>query len=442
MKIKKIYLYVTSMLVAILLASYGIVMSDKAGQTKRDLDSQYDRAYYDLTMYMNNLEGLLAETIIVSHPENTSDTLEQIWKQADLAEENLGVLPAGQGVFASTSKFLNQLSNLAEASKDALHLKGDVPENYRTELKALHEYAMVLTQDLEEMEPLVSQGTHFWDNYVESDNSGKDNNILSGLDEDLKNVPKIVYDGQYSDHLQKSTPKGLSGEFISSHQAIEFMRAIIEDTGAVAKEIKVTTETEGNIPCYALEITMMDGSKATANISKQGGLLVWYLWNKVSTDDVNITMATAKAYGADFLACLGYENMLPTHGDTVYNSTTGNVITINYCYQQNGVAIYPDLVKLRIDGTDGTIIGVEASGYINCHTNRILDDPKLSIEDVQKYISNDVVINSTTLCVIPTDFGTEILVYELNVKYKDKIYLIYINSQTGKEEDIIIKENS
>ena len=442
MKIRKYYLYISTMLVAILLASYGIVMSDKAEQSKRDLDGQYDRAYYDLTMYMSNVESLLAETMIVSHPDNTSETLEQIWKQADLAQENLSVLPAGQNVFSKTSKFLNQLSNLADSAKEYLIATGDIPESYRNELGKMHEYSMVLSQDLQDLESLVSQGSHFWDNFENEDNAGNDNNLLGNLDRDLKDMPEIVYDGQYSDHLQLAEPKGLQGEQISGDQAIEIMKSILEQTGASPKNVIVSYEIEGKIPAYSIEITMIDGSKATANISKQGGSLIWYLWNKESTDDVNVTMASAMSYGADFLKSIGYEDMVSTHGETVYNSTTGNVITINYCYQQDGVSIYPDLVRLRIDGTDGTIIGVEANGYLNCHTTRTIDSPILSIEDANKYITEDATINSTTLCIIPTDFGTEILTYELNIKYKDKVYLVYINSNTGKEENIVIKENN
>lgn len=442
MKIRKYYLYISTMLVAILLASYGIVMSDKAEQSKRDLDGQYDRAYYDLTMYMSNVESLLAETMIVSHPDNTSETLEQIWKQADLAQENLSVLPAGQNVFSKTSKFLNQLSNLADSAKEYLIATGDIPESYRNELGKMHEYSMVLSQDLQDLESLVSQGSNFWDNFENEDNAGNDNNLLGNLDRDLKDMPEIVYDGQYSDHLQLAEPKGLQGEQISGDQAIEIMKSILEQTGASPKNVIVSYEIEGKIPAYSIEITMIDGSKATANISKQGGSLIWYLWNKESTDDVNVTMASAMSYGADFLKSIGYEDMVPTHGETVYNSTTGNVITINYCYQQDGVSIYPDLVRLRIDGTDGTIIGVEANGYLNCHTTRTIDSPILSIEDANKYITEDATINSTTLCIIPTDFGTEILTYELNIKYKDKVYLVYINCNTGKEENIVIKENN
>lgn len=421
------------------LASYGIVMSDKASQRMKDLDNQYDRAYYDLTSYMDNVEALLAKSIIVSHPENTSETLEQIWKQADLAQENLNTLPAGQHVFAGTSKFLNQLSNLAMSANYALESSGSIPENYKSELISMHQYCMTLVTDLHDMESLINGNSHFWDKFQAKDNAGMEENIFVSMDSHLAQIPEIVYDGQYSDHLTSSTPKGLTGGEVTKEQAMEILRSIIEETGVTSSEIVCTDISEGMIPSYNMEITMDDGSKASASITRQGGMLLWYLWNRDSTAEVNISLAAAQAYGAEFLQAIGYENMIPTHGETIYNSTTGNVITVNYCYEQDGVKVYPDLVKLRIDGTDGTIVGVEANGYLNCHTERTLNDPSVSEAQALEHISDDVTINSIYLAIIPTDYSTEVMVYEVSASYNDKSYLIYINAETGREEEIIVK---
>ena len=186
-------------------------------------------------------------------------------------------------------------------------------------------------------------------------------------------------------------------------------------------------------------IETADGSNANAAITKTGGMLLWYLWGKESTDEINISIAEAQEMGSDFLAAIGFEEMVATHTETVYNSDTGNIITVNYCYEKDGVRYYPDLVKVRIDGTDGTVVGVEARGYINCHSYRDSIEAAISEEDALTYISSDVTVDSISRAVIPTDYGTEKDVYEITVNYMDKTFLVYIDVMTGREERILVK---
>jgi hypothetical protein len=66
------------------------------------------------------------------------------------------------------------------------------------------------------------------------------------------------------------------------------------------------------------------------------------------------------------------------------------------------------------------------------------------INSNQKYrrskrkVSNLVQIGSVKLCVIPTDWKTKLLCYEFKGTVNDTTYLIYINVENGKEENIYI----
>ena len=42
------------------------------------------------------------------------------------------------------------------------------------------------------------------------------------------------------------------------------------------------------------------------------------------------------------------------------------------------------------------------------------------------------------LAVIPTEWQTEILCYEFKGKVEDREFLVYINAETGEEEDILV----
>ncbi len=438
MKFRKVFLYTLATVVTIGLASYAIVMSDRAEQNHRNLNNSYDRAFYDLTSYMDNMEVLLAESMIIANPSNTSITLEEIWRQAYLAQENISQLPMGQSVLSTTSKFLNQLSTMAYAASNSVSSTGEIPESYRSELENMHQYCLSLSEDLHYMEESISDGTLDWGLLGQTIYQGGSSDLISKLGDDLVDIPEIVYDGQYSDHLANSVPKGLKGNDITSEEAVEIMKAILEEAGVETPAVTLMGETDGAIPAYSLGIETADGN-ANAAITKTGGMLLWYLWGKQSTDEVNITTAQAREIGSDFLAAIGYEGMTSTHTETVYNSDTGNIITVNYCYEKEGIKYYPDLINVRIDGTDGTVVGVEARGYINCHSNRNSAEAAISEEEALAYISSEVAADSISRAVIPTDYGTEKDVYEITVNYMDKTFLVYIDAMTGREEKILVK---
>ena len=57
-------------------------------------------------------------------------------------------------------------------------------------------------------------------------------------------------------------------------------------------------------------------------------------------------------------------------------------------------------------------------------------------------MNRDLQISSEGLAIIPTEFQTEILCYEFKGKVDDKEFLVYINAENGREEDILIIINT
>ena len=123
--------------------------------------------------------------------------------------------------------------------------------------------------------------------------------------------------------------------------------------------------------------------------------------------------------------------------ETYYLKEEG-IVTINYAYTENGVVIYPDLIKVKVALDNGEILGMETSGYLNNHTERNLSDVKINKEEAKKTLNKELDIQSEGLAVIPTEWESEILCYEFKGKVEDKEFLVYINAENGREEDILI----
>ena len=130
---------------------------------------------------------------------------------------------------------------------------------------------------------------------------------------------------------------------------------------------------------------------------------------------------------------------------TYYTKQSG-IVTINYAYYQEldgqQVVMYPDLIKVKVALDNGEVLGMESTGYLNSHHERDLAEIKITKEEAKKNINPNLEILSEGLAVIPTEWKTEIFCYEFRGKVQDREFLVYINVETGKEEDILIILNT
>ena len=119
-----------------------------------------------------------------------------------------------------------------------------------------------------------------------------------------------------------------------------------------------------------------------------------------------------------------------------------NIATINFAYHQGDVTIYPDLIKVQVAMDSGDIVGFEAQGYHFSHTLRTIPSPKISQEEARKSLNERLNIINSGMAIIPTDVKTEVLVYEFKGQVDGKEFIVYINAETGNEEDILIVLNT
>ena len=127
---------------------------------------------------------------------------------------------------------------------------------------------------------------------------------------------------------------------------------------------------------------------------------------------------------------------------STYYIDENNIATINFAYTQESVTIYPDLIKVSVAMDNGDIVGFESAGYLFSHEERDIPTPKISIEEAKSKINSDLAPTSSGLAIIPTDVKTEVLTYEFKGKVDNRDFIVYINAETGKEEDILILLNT
>ncbi len=442
-KIKKGYLLAIIGVLVIAVIALGILFYSKQEEYKQASQNSYNMAFYELVDYVQNVETYLAKSLISSTSEHGAETLTNLWREANLAQSYLSMLPIESQELANTEKFLNQVSDYSYSLSRKNIYNEDLSQDDLKNLKDLHNYSVELANTLNQLSEDLNSGRFKWDELTDKgtiafaqqvDNVSKES--FSNLEENFHEYAGLIYDGAFSEHLTSSEKKGLTGEDIEEEQAKQIAEQFIGQDQV--KEISNLGFSENaTIPVYDFSITNQKDENINLSISKKGGHIVYMNSNReVNTE--TISQEDANKLGKEFLNQKGYPNMKETY----YLKQEG-VVTINYAYTQEDVVIYPDLIKVKVALDNGEILGLETSGYLNNHTeSRSLSNIKTTIEQARQTINPDLEIGSEGLAVIPTEWKTEILCYEFKGKVDNREFLVYINAENGREEDVLMITNT
>jgi len=429
--------------VLILLIIMGCIIKyafDKRNENYLYKETTYNMAFDELVYYVQSIENWLAKASISSSSKNGIETLTEISKESELAVSYLSQVPLSTVELTKTAKFLNQLSEYSYSlSRKAINNE-KLSEKDLNNIEMLHDYSVDLKNGLSQMQKDLSDGIINWKDFDEkikaSDYIQEVDNVsmdaIIDIDKTFDEYAGLIYDGAFSEHIEKENKKGLIGDNISKNDAEEKIKKFFE--GKEIKEIKYEGEiVDGKINVYKYEVEFKnENTKATISISKKGGYPILMSYPKEISQS-NINKERADEIGKEFLKEIGFESMKET-----YYQLDNNAITINYAYNQNGIIVYPDLIKLKVSLENGEILGIESSGYINCHEKRTETKAKITSDEAKKTLNKNLKIESESLAIIPTEWKTEILCYEFKGKVNETEFLVYINAETGEEERILV----
>ncbi len=436
MKKSKIWMVLTFIAVVIAIVfGYNFLNQKKAYATTKEND--YNMAFYQVVEYVQNVKTYLAKSMISKSAEHGAEILTQVWREANLAQAYLGMLPVESQELENTEKFLNQVSEYSY-SLSRKNIEGtDLTEDDINKIKELYNYANDLSNTLNEMSDELNNGTLNWSDLIKNE-EGSDITEISTFDvveENFHEFTGLIYDGAFSEHITSSEKKGLTGDEIDEETAKQKAEEFVGKDKI--KNTKSNGYVEnGDIPVYRFEMTTNDDKTIGISISKKGGHVAFLNYDR-NVDEEKITEQEAVQKGKEYLTSKGFENMKET-----YYLKDNGFITINYAYFQNNVIMYPDLIKVKVALDNGEIIGLETTGFLNCHYERSIPTTKISIEDARNKLSDKVDVISGGLAIIPTQWKTEKFCYEFKGKVNDIDFNAYINAETGEEEDVLIITNT
>lgn len=433
-------------IIATLLLIATIVLATMLYQKNKEYEiasvNEYSMSFYELVDYVDNVKTYLAKSLISTTPEHGADTLTHIWREANLAQSYLSRLPLESQELENTEKFLNQVSDYSYTLSRKNINNQSLTDDDLNNLKQLYDYSVELQNTLSQLSEDLNSGRISWGDLTTNGNvafaqqvSNISKDSFSNLEENFHEYSGLIYDGAFSEHMTSGNKKGLTGDEIDE----DFAKKIAEDfigKDKIKELSNLGLSENADISAYDFSIKTNEDNNINISVSKKGGHVISMNYNRDVVTEV-ISQEDANEIGKKFLSEKGFPNMKETY----YLKQSG-IVTINYAYEQDGVVMYPDLIKVKIALDNGEILGVETTGYLNCHEQRDTSKVKITKDDAKKVLNKNLQIMSEGLAIIPTQWKTEVLCYEFKGKVDETEFLVYINAETGKEEDILIIVNT
>ena len=437
--------------IILVIATVGAIVYYAYQETRKYVvasENKYNMAFYELVDYVQNVETYLAKALISTTPEHGAETLTNVWREASVAQSCLSQLPINSHELENTSKFLNQVSDYSY-SLSRKNIAGEsLSQEDLKNIKELHTYSLELENTLNQLSTDLNNGRIKWGELKDEGTkafatqvSSITKDSFSNLEENFHEYSGLIYDGAFSEHITSAEKKGLTGEEIDEEKAKEIVKKFYGEDKIEKIDSNGYSEN-AEIPSFDFSVKMKENDNiATISVSKKGGHVIFANYNRTVNVET-ISQERANEIAKDFLNKHGYINMKETY----YYKQNG-IVTINYAYMQNSannqqVIIYPDLIKVKVALDDGSVLGIETSGYLNSHTTRNLPTNIITKEKAKEVLNKDLQIESENLAIIPTKWNTEVFCWEFKGKVEDNEFLVYINAETGKEEEILVIVNT
>ncbi len=408
----------------------GVAISQSQAMSYRgDLESVYQKSMYELVDSVNNTETKLAKVLSSDGSAYQKKMLLEVSKNTNEAQGYISSLPLSQSDIQETVKMVNQISGYTSTLAEKLSTGGTLTESEMDTLADIHQNIVQMKQELNTLSRKMENGYNLMDESLDFDG---DMNMLTQELEKMHDVdvdyPTMIYDGPFSDSVVSAQIKGLSGANINQDEALERINSSFKNLSSVEFE----NQTSGRFETFNFRATNSDDENLYIQVTKIGGHILTVSGAGNSDREVEVNYDQAKKIALDFAKSNGIEEGEVVWTDTIYDQTYFNIAPV-----ENGVVIYPDLVKVKVDLTSGTVVGYDGTTYFTNHTERNLGAVLFSKESAQKGVPSGFEITLSRLALVPLEYNREVLCWEFECERGEDVYYFYFNAKTGEEENIL-----
>ena len=421
-------------------AGFALQGHSRANHYRQLLENNYSHACYELSTAVSELDAALQKAQYAATPVFLEVLCTDIYGKAVAAQMALGELPESYAILPQTSAFLARVGDYAGALSKSTAVDGQYREDVYSTLAELAKTSSSLSASLLDLQSDLSGGSvripdllQFEQTLADKTGDGSaamGNTSFQTMESNFPEVPTLIYDGPFSEHLGGKEPLALAGTIQVSRD--EARAAAADFLGLRPQVLTPTGEGNGVLPVWGFSATV-DGGELYVEVTKQGSKVLSLFTNR-TPGNAELTVQEGLTVARSFLAQRGYRSM-----EESYYMEQGNILTVNFAYVQENVLCYPDLIKVSVALDTGAVTGFECHGWIMNHMQRRFDTPELSTEAARTKVSPHLHILSHQMALIPTDGQYEGLCHEFKCRTEQNTHvLVYINAATGNEEQILL----
>jgi spore germination protein len=400
-------------------------------------ENRYQQAFHDLSYHIDELQDKMGTTLAMNSRQQLSPALAEVWRLTSEAHNDVGQLPLALIPFNKTEEFLSKIGEFSYRIAIRDLEKNPLTDGEYATLSTLYKNASEIQKELRNVQKLALENNLRWMD-VEmalATNDPADNTIIDGfrtVDKNVEGYSEVDWGPELTklSNMKDTRYDGIKGEAISEEEAKQLAKKFLNLTGDSVVNV---VENGGGGSYEAYSVTIKNEKKnftSYMEITKKGGHPISLISDReVNKQKLSLYQGSEKALA--FLKKHMYDGV-----ELTQSAQYDNVGVYSFVQMQDGVRVYPQMVKVKIALDNGEIIGYNSMDYLLADQERTIPKPKLSKDEIMKKVNENLKVMETHLSVIVNDLGDEVLCYELLGTLNNNTYRIFINANNGFEEKV------
>lgn len=407
----------TTTAVVIAATCYAYFTDRRSDKLEQQLNARQEAMYGEVVEGIASLESKLYKLSLLPNSAQTPGLLADIWRQTGELTGYLSAITLGPEIDGQLYAFLNQAGDYAKQ----LFLRsagGKTLEQQDT--SQILQLQTACSQLEDKMENAWQAG------YIADMEISAFVGLESGYTDDFsaQEYPRLIYDGPFSEN-RESAPALADAKKVTQEQALKIARQF---AGAEASFAGYRGEAE--VPFFSFSL---EGGGSIAVAEQGGGVL---FWNLPRATDISVIPTEAKAEeirksAEQFLSAKGYPGC-----ELSYAQYYGGDALLNFVPLQDGVRLYPDLLKVWVQVDSMQVVGLDASAYVKNNRPRTLEQTA-ALHDARAVLPAEAAETDCAMAVIPKESGIEVYCYEFFCNFSGRDAIVYVNAKNGSVEDIL-----
>lgn len=405
-------------------------------RTKAGVSDAYRSTTYEIVGIMENVDNDLDRVRISNTPAQQSRILTDLLVQARLAELDLEKMPIEAQANRNLTSYINRVATACEGMLAKLRNGEALSERDAQTLASLyatgHEARGMMQEYIGKMQDkditdYIKKGMGaFKDTLDKLEKATLQENRMTFAEN--KGGAGTDSKDKKPEQMPKPQPREKE-EGIGTAKAEELCMDYFAEYKAQSFQCVGETVSRG-VKAYNVQGYDARGVMIFAEVDRNSGELVRFDYHETCMDK-KFDTHNAKQIAENFLEKLGYDDM-----EAVRVRENGAEIDFTFVYSDDGVAYYPDTVKVKVCLSRGVVTAMDASEYLRCHKEREEPMVTLNMAQAKAKLHKDLSVETARLAVVKTARG-ERGAYEFLCSYEGERYFVYLDAINGNEIAIV-----